>query len=166
MPNAGRIIVLHTTGPPSFIADSSGVMVGMRLDTRRGDILKGIIEGATYYLKECVDSLPSTGIAITDFRAVGGGSKSDAWVQTSADIMGHPFTRPAITEAGALGAAIIAGVGCGMFSSYTEGVGAMVRLERVFEPDQQRREQYMENYAKYRQLWPLMAGYLRGVSHG
>ncbi len=101
-------------------------------------MLKGIIEGAAFYLKEVVDSLPETGIQIKDYRAVGGGSQSDAWVQTCADIFGQPITRPAITEAGALGAAIVAGVGSGMFGSYEEGVRAMVKLERTFEPDERR----------------------------
>jgi len=124
-----------TTGPPGFISDSCGVIAGLRLETSRGDILKGILEGTTFYMKECVESLPPTGIEISDFRAVGGGSKSDTWVQICADIMGRPFVRPRITEAGALGAAIIAGVGTGLFSSYEAGVDAMVSLERAFEPD-------------------------------
>jgi sugar (pentulose or hexulose) kinase len=49
-------------------------------------VLKGIIEGAAFYLKELVDSLPATGIQIENYRAVSGGSRSDVWVQTCADI--------------------------------------------------------------------------------
>ena len=90
-------------------------MAGLYLDTSRGEILKGILEGNTFSLKECVETLPGAGIEINGFRSVGGGSKSDAWVQISADIMGKPFSRPKITEAGALGAAIIAGWGAGIF---------------------------------------------------
>jgi len=151
------------TGPPEFISDSSGVLAGLRLETTRGDILKGILEGTTFYLKEIVDALPPTGIAIDDYRAVGGGSKSDAWIQVCADILGRPFTRPQTTEAGALGAAIIAGVGSGVFSSYEAGVEAMVRLERTFDPDTKRHECYQARFAQYRQMWPLMGDYLRGL---
>ena len=161
-----KIIVLPhfaTTGPPSFISDSSGVMVGLRLDKPRGDILKGIIEGITYYLREVVDSLPPTGIEITNYRAVGGGSRSDVWVQTCADIMGIPIERPEITEAGALGAAIMAGVGCNTFRSYREGVQAMVKMEHTFEPDPKKHESYNNQYEKYRQLWPMMQNYLRDL---
>jgi len=68
------------TGPPDFITDSFGMMAGLRLETSRGEILKGIIEGAAFYLKEVVDSLPETGIRCEDYRAVGGGSRSDVWV--------------------------------------------------------------------------------------
>ncbi|MGA9350586.1 MAG: FGGY family carbohydrate kinase [Anaerolineae bacterium] len=148
------------TGPPEFISDSCGVVAGLRLETSRGDILKGILEGTTFDLKECIESLPPTGIEIVDFRVVGGGSKSDAWIQICADILGWPFVRPGITEAGALGAAIIAGVGDGVFSSFEAGVEAMVRLERTFEPDPQRQKLYESRFEMYRRLWPLMEEYL------
>jgi xylulokinase len=150
-----------TTGPPEFVSDSSGVIAGLRLETSRGDILKGIVEGVTYYLLECVESLPPTGIEIAEYRAAGGGSKSDAWLQMTADILQRPLVRPRVTEAGALGAAIIAGVGCGVFPSYQAGVEAMVSLERTFEPDPQKRELYARRFEKYKKLWPLMADYLR-----
>jgi xylulokinase len=152
------------TGPPSFIDNSSGLMVGLHLGTRRGEVLKGIIEGITFYLKEVVDSLPATGIQINDYRVVGGGSRSDIWVQTCASILGKPFTRPAITEASALGAAIIAGVGAGIFGDHVQGVAAMVKLERSFEPDTSLHQRYQAHYQHYRRLWPLMADYLRELS--
>jgi xylulokinase len=150
-----------TTGPPAFISDSSGVVAGLRLETSRGDILKGILEGITFDLKECIESLPPTGIEITDFRAVGGGSKSDAWIQVCADILGRPFVRPRVTEAGTLGAAIMAGVGSGVFPSYEDGVARLVSLERAFEPDPQQHKRYESQFEKYRRLWPLMGEYLR-----
>jgi xylulokinase len=163
---SGVVVLPHftTTGPPDFIADSSGLVAGLRLETRRGEVLKGIIEGAAFYLKEVVDSLPETGIQCKDYRVVGGGSQSDAWVQTCADIFGGAFTRPVITEAGALGAAILAGVGAGIFDSYAQGVAAMVKLERTFEPDLHQHERYQGRYAHYKRLWPLMAGYLRDLA--
>jgi xylulokinase len=163
---SGVVVLPHftTTGPPAFISDSCGVIAGLRLGTQRGDILKGIIEGTTFYLKACVESLPPTGIEIADFRAVGGGSKSDAWIQICADVFGRPFVRPTITEAGALGAAIIAGVGSGVFPSYETGVEAMVSLERAFEPDPQRHGRYERRFEKYRRLWPLMRDYLRDLA--
>ncbi len=152
------------TGPPAFVSDSCGVIVGLNLGTPRGDILKGIVEGITFYLKEVVDTLPPTGITIDDYRVVGGGSQSDTWVQISADIMGAQFTRPAITEAGALGAAILAGTGCGAFASCEDGVRAMVTPELVFEPDPVQSRRYARRYEHYRQLWPLMQDYLRAFT--
>jgi len=163
---SGIMVLPHftSTGPPEFISDSCAVIAGLKLEKSRGDILKGIIEGSTFYLKECVESLPPTGIKITDFRAVGGGSKSDAWIQICADIMGRPFIRPKVTEAGALGAAIIAGTGQGAFSSFQTGVEAMVRLDRTFDPDPEQQKRYAHWFEKYRQLHPLLREYLRDLA--
>lgn len=160
------IVLPHftTTGPPNFVSDSSGVIVGLRTETTRGEILKGILEGVTFYLKACVDSMPPTGIEIMDYRATGGGAKSDAWLQLTADILQRPLARPEVTEAGALGAAIIAGVGSGMFVSYEAGVEAMLRLERWFEPDPKKDALYAGRFEMYKRLWPLMADYLRDLA--
>ena len=154
------------TGPPDFISDSCGLVAGLRLETTRGDILKGILEGTTFYLRECVESLPPTGIEIDDYRAVGGGSRSDAWLQICADILGRPFIRPRITEAGTLGAAIIAGAGSGVFPDVKAGVETMVKVERMFEPDPQKQPLYDRAFARYKRLWPTMAGYLRDLAAG
>jgi len=160
---SGLLVLPHfaTTGPPEFVGDSSGVIMGLRLDTSRGAILKAILEGATFYLRECLEALAPTGIRVEELRAVGGGSKSDYWVQLSADIFGLPLVRPEITEAGVLGAAILAGVGCGTFDSVEEGVAAMVRLERLFEPDSRQASAYEPWFARYREMWPLMRDFLR-----
>lgn len=137
------------TGPPDFLTDSSGLIGGLKLDTSRDEILKGIVEGTAYYLLESINNLSKTGFEINEYRAVGGGSKSDLWLQLTADILKKPLTRLKINEAGTLGAAIIAGKGAGLFSSLPEGVKEMVNTERVFEPDQKQSELYSRNYQKY-----------------
>lgn len=152
------------TGPPNYITDSCGVLAGLKLETTRGNILKGILEASTFYIRETFESLPGVGIEVTDFRAVGGGSKSDAWVQLCADILGRPFMRPQVNEAGALGAAILAGVGSDIFPSVEDGVGAMVKDGPVFAPDPTKQRQYDQRFDQYRRLWPLMADYLRELA--
>jgi xylulokinase len=165
MPNTpSNVFVLPhfaMTGSPHFIPDSVGVMTGLRLETTRGEILKGILEGTAFYLREVVDLLPDTGIRADDFRVVGGGSKSDLWIQICANIFGRPFLRPVITEAGALGAAIIAGVGSKVFSDYQQGVNSMVRIEKQFDPDPIQQELYNQRFAYFQKMWPIMADYLR-----
>jgi xylulokinase len=155
-----------STGPPEFLSDTCGVIFGLHLDTGRADILKGIVEGIGFYLKECVESLPATGITISDYRAVGGGSKSDAWIQLSADLLGQPIARPVITEAGALGSAILAGVGSGVFPDYASGVQAMVRLERTFDPDLARQARYRARFEEYRGLYARLKGSLKDFHTG
>jgi xylulokinase len=152
------------TGPPEFVTDSAGVLAGVRLGTKRGDILKGIMEGVVFYLRECVENLSDTGIEIREYRAAGGGSRSDAWLQICADVMGQPFTRVAQNEAGIVGCAIIAGVGSGKFASYEDGVAALVRLDQSFTPDARQHTLYQERFEHYRKLWPLMRDYLRALT--
>jgi len=157
------IVLPHftVTGPPEFITDSSGVIMGLKMDTTRGDILKGIMEGVVFYHKALVDSIANIGITLRELRAVGGGSKSDAWLQISADILGMPMVRTRVSEAGTLGVAILAGAGTGAFRSVEEGVEAMVSLGERFEPRPDRQRAYGERFGKYRELWPIVRGYLR-----
>ena len=153
------VIVLPSftmTGPPDFIPDPTGAILGLRLETTRGDILKGIMEGAVFYHKELLDALPSTGIDITDLRAVGGGSKSDTWLQICADILERPVVRARVGEAGCLGAAIIAGYGVRRFASLEQGVDAMVRLGETFDPHPAGVRLYGERYNRYAEMWRLL----------
>ncbi len=149
------------TGPPEFITDSSGVITGLKVDTTRGDILKGILEGVVFYHKALVDASAETGIALRELRAVGGGSKSDAWLQISADILGRTVVRTRVSEAGCLGVALLAATGTGAFKSLEEGVRSMVSLGERFEPDPVRQRAYAERFERYRALWPLMKDFLR-----
>jgi xylulokinase len=154
------------TGPPEYVTNTAGVIVGLKLDTTRGDILKGIMEGVVFYHKELVDSVDAAGINLHELRAVGGGSKSDAWLQISADILGKPMVRTSVSEAGCLGAAILAGVGGGAFPSLPDAVNAMVSLGERFDPDPRRQADYGERFERYRALWPLMKDYLGDARQG
>ena len=164
--DASSVIVLPhfaPTGTPAYLTETCGLIVGLHLNTARGDILKGVLEGITFYLRECVESLPPTGISIQEYRAVGGGSQSDAWIQLCADILGRPFTRPMVTEAGVLGSALIAGVGSNIFSDYREGVRSMVKEGQAFDPVPARQESYTARFEEYRGLYPLMKDYLAAM---
>jgi xylulokinase len=160
----GVVVLPHFAfmGPPGFISDASGVIAGLRLDTRRADILKGILEGSIFSLKESVSTLPGAGIHPRRYRAVGGGSRSGAWVQLCADILNCPFERSDVTEAGALGAAILAGTGTGIYSSLEEGTAAAVRTRDGFEPDLDKVSIYEDRYQNYLRLWSLLEDFLRG----
>lgn len=158
-PEPTRLLVLphfEITGTPDFISDSAGVIAGLRTTTQRGEILKAIMESATLYFLESLDSLKAMGIDMSGFVATGGGAKSAVWLQIKADILGVPFVRPRITECGMLGAAILAGMATGAFSSAREGVEHFVHRDRVFEPNAQRHKHYQELYGQYRRLYPAL----------
>ncbi len=148
------------TGPPAFVADASGVILGLKLGTTRGEILKSIMESATLYLAEGVRALSVLGLATDEFVATGGGARSDPWLQIKADVFGVPFVRSAFTEGGVLGAALLAGVATGVFRDHAEAVGAWVARGKVFEPDARRHRIYREKGGAFRQLFPLLRTFL------
>jgi xylulokinase len=153
-------VIPHFTsmGPPDYVDPPNAAFFGMTLDTGRGDILKGIVEGNVFSLKISTDALDDVGIKINELRPTGGGSRSDAAVQLSADILGWPCIRPEVTEASALGSAILAGVGAQVFTDVQEAVNRMIRTGPVFEPDMNRHEQYVEPYEEYKRLRRYVVG--------
>jgi xylulokinase len=143
------------TGPPYFDQRPYGLIAGVTLETSRGAFLKGLLEGVTYYFRHGLDLLSAAGIAITEFRATGGGARSDAWLQLTADVLGRPLTRPHVTEASAMGASILAGTGSGVYSSTAQAVRALVKTGRAFEPHPGRHRAYEASYAQYELLYPF-----------
>jgi xylulokinase len=157
-----RLLVLpHFDVPPHHPGPASGVIVGLKTNTSRGEILKAILEGATLYFVEGMDSLRNMGLGSTQMIASGGGARSDAGLQIRADILGIPVVRPRITEAGLLGAAMLAGLSTGVFQSPEEAAGIFVHDDRVFEPDAKRHAFYLEKHASYRQLFPALEPILK-----
>jgi xylulokinase len=159
MPNepTDMLVLPHfaPTGPPLFDGAPLSIIAGLTLETDRGTLIKGLLEGVTYYFREGLDILSEAGIPVEEYRVTGGGARSDAWLQMKADILGRPLARPKVTEAGAMGAAILAGVGAGVYSSIGEAVETLIKLERHFDPDMRRHALYEERFARYRLLYPL-----------
>lgn len=162
-----RILTLPHFVPPIWprcIGDSGGVIVGLSANTTRGEILKSIMEGETFYFVDSLRALRDLGIDTREFIATGGGAKSDAWLQIKADIFGVPFVRPRITEGSPLGAAMLAGLATGVYRSAAEAVSVFVKPDRRFEPDARRHEIYRERAALLRQLYPTLRPLLRELS--
>jgi len=165
-PRPTRLLVLpyfEPTGSPHFIADASGAILGLRTSTTRGEILKAIMESTTLYFADTIGLLAELGIDTSQFVATGGGARSDAWLQIKADVMGRPFVRPAITECGVAGAAMLAGLATGAYGSPAEAVAQFLRVERTFQPDAARHAVYRRKLAQYRRVFPAVGGLLRGL---
>lgn len=152
---SGLLLLPHFigSGTPYLDPESRGALIGLSLATEPGDIIAAILEGTTFELKINLDSFENAGIAIHEMRAVGGGAKSDRWLQLKADITGKPIVRLDVTESGCLGAAIQAGIACGVYASYGEAIDRLIRLGDRFEPNQIIGQQYAEMYATYRLLY-------------
>jgi xylulokinase len=147
------------TGPPKFYTDTFGQISGLKLSTTRGEILKGILQGATFYLAKTLDQFSKLGLNISEYRCAGGGSRSERWVQLSADIFDKPFLLTHCEEAGALGSAIIAGTGQGVFGTLGQGVDAMVQTSKVIEPNPANTKCYLEKLEQYKQTERLAEKY-------
>lgn len=155
---SGLLLLPHFigSGTPYLDPESRGAILGLNLATQPEDILAAILEGTTFELKINLDSYANAGIKVKEMRAVGGGAKSDRWLQLKADITGVPITRLNLTESGCLGSAIQAGVACGVYSSRVETLAEFVKLGAVFEPNLQFGSKYSELYSAYRELYQTL----------
>ncbi len=139
---------------------SSGAVLGLTLGTTRGEIVRALLEGMTLYLAEGQHALERSGVRVTSVRSVGEGSRSDAWQQLTADVLGAPVERPVHAETAPLGAALLAAVGGGLDADLEGAAGAAVRVTRRYEPDASRHAIYRERLALYREVDPLLKPYL------
>ena len=88
----------------------------------------------------------------------GGASKSRLWSQIVCDALGLPLRIPAVKEATALGAAMLAATGVGIYASIKEAADAMVKIEATLEPDMENHKTYMEMYKTWRKIYDAELG--------
>ncbi len=136
------------SGTPWLDVGQLGSVFGLGLETGTADLFKGILEGIAYELRVNLDSFRRARIPVNALRAIGGGARSDRWLQLKADILGIPIERTLVTEAGCLGAAFLAGLGTGRYAS-PEEVAQLVGVDRVFEPRPEAGRSYERPYGRY-----------------
>jgi xylulokinase len=145
------------TGTPYFDPASKGCLLGLTLDTKRGDIIKALLDGVTFEMKLNLELLAETGIKPGVIRAIGGGARSPFWLQLKADMFGTPVVRLDTTEAPCLGAALCAGVAVGEYASFPEAVGAAVHECERYEPKPDRVAAYNGRFGLYREIYGRLA---------
>jgi xylulokinase len=143
------------SGTPYFDAEVPGTILGLRLTTTRGQVIRALLEGVAMEMRLNVDILARAGLEIHEFRAIGGGAKNHSLTQLKADVLGRPITTLAVTEAGCLGVALLA---CAAHTGAKpqELVPSWVKPTSVVEPDARRAKQYEEKFAAYRELYPAV----------
>jgi sugar (pentulose or hexulose) kinase len=133
-----------------FIKPSArGMFNGITGSHTRWHLLRAVYEGVAYGIRDCLDSIPTQ---VDTVRMAGGGANSAVWAQIFADVLGRRIIIPAGTEFGAKGAAIVGGVGLGVFDSYEAGVDATVNIVREYEPDRAKTDIYDDFFGIYRDL--------------
>ncbi len=147
----GLIMLPHLQGAMAPENDDAarGALIGLTLAHGRGHIARAIMESVAFIVRRNLDVLRGLGVEIDAVRALGGGSRSAVWKQIEADVLGVPVVTMTHPDAGALGAAMLAGVGLGWWPDVASAARTMVRENRVFEPNSANAGVYEDNYGAY-----------------
>ncbi len=132
----------------------------------RGHLVRALLEGVAFGHRQHVETIRKAGATFAEAVLSGGGSRSRLWPQIFADVLGVPVSVAVSRETGALGAAIAAGTGVGLFSDFTDGANAMVRTDRHYRPNGALSAHYERRYALYRDIGEAMRPLWRRLSAG
>ncbi len=154
-----------TSGSPHMDPNPVGAVIGLQLNTTRPELLRAVLEGISYEMKLNLDLLLAAGAQVDEFRAIGGGAKSDFWLQLKADMFNRPVVRLEVAEAASLGMAVSAGVAAGVYASAAEAVQGLIVPRDRFTPDADRAAAYDARLEQYRELYPALKGWQNKVGY-
>ncbi|MDR7147889.1 FGGY-family carbohydrate kinase [Rhizobium sp. BE258] len=123
----------------------------------KGHLVRAVLEGVAFGHRQHIETIRKAGAVFNEAVLSGGGSRSLIWPQIFADVLGVPVTVARSRETGALGAAIAAGTGVGLFADFEAGAEVMVRVERHYRPDTTLEAHYARRYALYTDIAEAMA---------
>jgi xylulokinase len=146
---------------PHADPDARGAFTGLSLRHDRGALARAVLEGVAFGLRDSLELLGELGVTPAAGRVSGGGARSRLWLEIVASVLGLPLELTAAAEGSAYGAALLGGVAGGVFGSVEEAVGACIRVRDTVEPNERWVEAYEEGYARYRRLYPALAGLRR-----
>ena len=141
---------------PHLDADARGVFFGLSAVHTKKHMLRAVMEGVAYSLRDCVEIFREMGISVSDMAACGGGGSSALWRSMLADLYGCGVKTVTSKEGPALGAAILASVGAGVYSSVEQACDAVVHSKDTTSPDAERAKVYEQYYQLYRSLYPAL----------
>jgi len=151
----GLIMLPHITGAffPENNPKARGVFFGISIDHRRGHFTRAILESIAFMLRRDLEIFFNNNIKIKSIISMGGGAKSGLWNQIKADITGLELLIPENTETALLGAAVIAGVGMGVYKDIETATSKVVSIEKKYSPDSENKSIYDIAYKKYVELY-------------
>ena len=133
-----------------------GVFFGLSAMHGREHIVRSVLEGVAFSQLECVEVFRDMGVPINDMTLTGGGGRSPLWQQMLADLYGCPVATLVSDEGAALGAALLAGVGAGVFSDVRQSAEAIVKKKAALDCNVDSRRSYMPFYEMYKNLYLLL----------
>ena len=138
--------------------DARAAFIGMSMDTTREDMTQAVLEGVAFGLRDSLEVARSIGVSPERTKICGGGAKSPLWRKIIANVMNMKVDIIESEEGPGYGAAILAAVGCGVFSSVEEAAKKLVKVVATEEPDPELTAKYEERYQKFRKLYPALKG--------
>ncbi|MDR2903289.1 MAG: xylulokinase [Clostridiales bacterium] len=141
---------------PHLDPDCRGMFFGLSAMHDKAHFIRAIMEGVAFSQRDSLEVLRAMGITINDMAACGGGSRSPLWRQILADVYNCPVGTLQSKEGPALGAAILAGVGAGIYSSVAEGCDIAVKKDLIQQPIAANTAAYGAFYDIYRELYPAV----------
>jgi len=138
---------------PHADPDARGCFVGLTLAHTRGHLLRAIMEGVTYSMRESLDIFEKLGVPVRQIRASGGGSRSPLWRQIQADVFGRKVVTINSEEGAAYGVALLAAVGAGAFKNIEEACSATIRVVQETPTNRAAKQHYNQAFPIYQQLY-------------
>ncbi|MBR0145608.1 MAG: xylulokinase [Eubacterium sp.] len=136
--------------------EARGAFIGMSMDTTRADLLQAVLEGVAFGLRDSLEVARSSGLKIEKTKICGGDAKSPLWRKMIANIMNLTVETIESEEGPALGGALLAAVGCGVFRDTKEAAAAVVKVTGQEVPDPALVALYEERYQTFRKLYPAL----------
>ena len=155
----GVMFLPHMSAAACPVVDSRslGALAGITNRVTRGDLLRAMIEGLDYQFLDIVSAMEAAlGNRFERFVAVGGATRNRFWMQNKADVAGRVVEVPDVEEATPLGAAILAGIGVGLYRDEQDAFERVYRPGTVYEPDPRLSARYAQWFGIYRDLYPAM----------
>lgn len=141
---------------PHLDPNARGVFFGLSAMHTRSHLLRAVMEGVTYSLKDCLSIFGEQGVKVDSMMACGGGGSSKLWRQMLADVFGCTVKQCVSNEGGALGAAILAGVGAGIYPSVQEACDKIISVKSEQPADEANTAAYDVNYKIYKDLYKAL----------
>ncbi|HET9906009.1 MAG TPA: xylulokinase [Anaerolineales bacterium] len=138
---------------PTWSEAARGTYSGFTLAHTRGHFIRALLEGSAYAVRDITSQMQSIGVELRELRVVSGGAKSTLWNQIKADVTGLQVNVPEITETTALGAAFLALVGIGAYTTLSEASEHIVKIRECIEPNPAAQSIYQEAYERYRDTY-------------
>jgi xylulokinase len=154
----GLIFLPYLSGERTPHADPNarGAFVGLTLRHDRGGLVRAVLEGVAFGLRDSLDLIRELGVEVRAARVSGGGARSRLWLEIVASALGVPLELTESEEGSAFGAALLGGVAAGAFEDVRDAVARCVRVADVVEPNLAWQDAYAELHDRYRALYPAI----------